>query len=208
MNTLDTPGTGFADRSLVRNYLETGTMPSIHDNIEVLLAKIPAAERRGAIDLGACTGLITVRAFKLGFSPVIGVEPRAVDVAVFDEHLKRAGCELCCRKINPMDPENLRWLSGVMLSNGCTTVIARRILPEILGGTVDSHDPHTVHPEAGDRLGKALLEGGATRIIVEGRVPSPRARHDLSSVEQEIVAMSRYWLVADRLKACAMLVPR
>jgi hypothetical protein len=207
-NSLDTAGHGFSDRQLVRDFLGDKKLPVIHDPIGSLMALIPEEERRGLLDLGACTGLLMKRARLLGFAPVIGLEPKLTDNAVFSQHLADSQSEMFNMYVRPLEPTVLTFIASMMHAKGVTTVVARRVLPEILGGTHPSGDINKVAQVAADALGRMLINGGATRLIIEGRVPSPRAKHDLSTVDKEIEVLSANWDVLARHKACALLVPR
>lgn len=208
MDSLDTAGHGFSDRQLVRDFLDSKRLPAIHDAMGKLMSLIPDSERRGVLDLGACTGLLLKRARLMDFSPCVGLEPKLTDNAVFSQHLKDAHSEMFNMYVRPLAPTVLDFIAELMRSKGLTTVLARRVLPEILGGTHESGDPNRISQVAADALGRMLINGGATRLIIEGRVPSPRAKHDLHSVEEEIAALSANWEVSCRHKACALLVPR
>ncbi len=184
-------GNGFATREFVKTYLETGNYPKIHEDIyKVVEFFIPEEERTGGlIDFGACTGMLTTMMHDFGYSPAIGLEAREQDIAVFDGWLKKEGRWLQQFFSEPQKDECLAELGALVKQYGVKTILARRALPEFLGGT-DKHNGHDMNPDNPARLCDALINNGVTRIIIEGRTFSSRTKHLLGDIDKEVKVMS------------------
>lgn len=200
-------GPVYASTKWAEDYLATGVYPSIHDDVALMLAAIPAHHRRGAVDLGACHGLLSLRANGLGYSPVLGLEADGPSVAFYQTYLARPSVVLEQRTLQVLDANDMRRFIELLRSFAVTTVIARRVLPEIL---VDSLPKGSDTPAdtalAGRAFTRALREAGVRFMVVEGRVYSKRSTHRLSRLDLELDAIGRdSWTVIERYRETVLL---
>lgn len=176
--------TRFADPHYIDDYLATGRFPAIHDDLYCLVENF-ASEPEPALDIGACTGLLTLRLKQIR-SHVIGLEANPAYIE------RSPAAKLLI---------NLRVTLTTMgqvyeLAKDCSLVVMRRVLPEICG------DSSLVAWKLAERLHAA----GVKKIALEGRVKSSRSTHLLASLEDEIAALSEFYTVSRRYKNCALLV--
>jgi hypothetical protein len=169
---------------LVAAWRKDRSYPAIHDRLFRLVTS--EAEGRRFIDLCAGTGLLGRRLTDVGFHGVaVEANRRSILNGAY-------GNDFLALELR-LGPDNLPDLSSWMRAAGVTVVIARRCLPEL-------HDSGIMLAA----LSASLIDGGAEELFVEGRVWSPRAVHQLASVEQEVEALPD-WSVGSRVGACAYL---
>lgn len=206
-------GEAYADIKLVDDYLEHKRLPKIHDPMGIIMDRVPVDERKGALDLGACHGLLSMRASLMGWSNVVGVEIHPPSVDVFDKYLKptREGVTLEIANINILSPEFEPWIAG-MAARGLDTILARRIFCELFSTTFGKEGKKPeVYMAAGRRFGQLTRELGFKRIILEGRIWKgyfgQKRHHPMFKAEREMVALGPSWKAAERYEECAIMVP-
>lgn len=167
----------FSSNEYVNAYIESGILPAIHEDIGVLLDNF-LKEDEVVIDLGSCTGLLSLRAIKAGAKLVFGIEPNLhyISEAVVNEKIKYENF--------PVIEENFEKLFDIITKNNVTSIIARRVFPEIgEAGSVG-----TVY-----ELAKLFYNNGINHIYLEGRVFVKNAKNHFSCVEREIEAFELYY---------------
>jgi hypothetical protein len=158
------------------------------------------------VDLGACHGLISLRANGLGFSPVLGLEADGPSVAFYHSYLRRPNVHLDPRTLDVLDANDMRRFIGQLQSYNVTTVIARRVLPEILVDSLPKDSTEADTALAGRAFTRALREAGVCYMVVEGRVHSRRSTHRLNRLELELDAIGRDdWTVIERFRETVLL---
>lgn len=178
----------FFSQDYIDDYNSKGVFPKIHDDIVTLISNFSRETR--ALDLGACTFLLPVRLIeKLDFDICIGIEGNKnyVDRAVSNEKVLKESFY-----VNADTLENLR---SLIVDNNIKLITARRVLPEISNNDID-----IIH-----ELAKTLYESGIEEIALEGRVKTKNATALLSSIEDEVKAMSKYYSVYKSYKNCRLL---
>ena len=181
----------YSDQDHVTAWMQTGRFPAIHDDIAHLIRENVTIQG-AALDVGSCTGLLSVQLREMGFSDVLGIEPnktnytRAVPwdrvtyshAAVHDDILA----------------EMRNWIMGMNVS----LVVCRRVLPEI----EESCDGLV------ERFAKALFGSGVKYLAIEGRVPVAKHSAKLWNVELEVNAVKGYFGCIAKHKHCRLLESR
>lgn len=180
----------YDDQAYVDAYRERGEFPVIHKHITALFRRHVKPETL-AYDLGACTGLLSIAMQQFCHS-VVGFEANAASLAKAPP--MPAGVGLRHARLGPDDVQFLRWLETDMPH----TVVMRRVLPEISGGSV----------QVAQRFIARLHEAEVQRLVIEGRVFSARTTHVLGNLSKEIEACSRHFTLAEVYHNCAALVRR
>ena len=201
-------GQVFASLHFADAYLLNGALPKIHDDMGVIMDRVPAAERKGALDLGACHGLLSIRAKRMGWTHVHGIDIDPRSVELYNKHLKMDGVKLTAEKIDCRSPDFPAWLKQTC--SGIDTIIARRIFSELFSTTYGkAGKEEIVWRDAGNKFGQAALGAGIKRIIVEGRRWASYKTHanPVYRVDVEIDALGAGWKEVERFKECAILVP-
>jgi hypothetical protein len=166
----------------VNDYLTYGTFPKIHDDIVTLAKTISNANELNAIDLGACTGLLTIRMGNI-FKSVIGIESS-------EEYTKRSvqGANISVFKITP---ESLHGFGAVI--SGYDIIIARRVFPEL-------HDAKVVY-----LLPEIFKNTGVKYILLEGRKQVKRPTNPLWNADLEAQVFSDYYIAIECYKEVRLL---
>lgn len=178
----------FDDEELVRAYRETGKFPVIHAKIAKMLRE-HAAEAEPFMDLGSCTGLLSLQAIDVGRSLGVGLE---VSRGVLDRAVQHSRVRYECLRIGL---DTVARVAQIAADEGVTLVIARRILPEIEEGS----------PGCLAVLAPALRDAGVKKLVIEGRFVVPRPKAALFSVQREIEALGPAFRESVVVKHCAVL---
>lgn len=206
-------GEAFADLAHVDRFLEGAHFPAIHDDMAATMELVPRSERTGALDLGACHGLLSIRAWAMGWDKVVGVDIDQRSVDVFNQHLKYltfGHVELEQATINVLTPDFERWLTG-MRNRGLDTILARRIFPELFVTTFSARKKPDVYKTAGRVFGQVAHSCGFRRIIIEGRIWKQywnmKRGNPLYRIDIEMAALGPLWRCEARHEECAIMVP-
>ena len=175
----------------VYDYKAKGIFPRIHNDIFNMVKENVKGKR--AIDLGSCTGLISIRLVEqAGFEFVAGLEGNI-------SYLEKAIPNDKVTYFNfYVTKENMDKLKEVIVKNGITVVVGRRVIPEI-----GERDISVVYD-----LVKLLYEVGVEEIVLEGRVVVKKPTNKLYSIEKEIECFDKYFKLVAKNKECAYLVRR
>lgn len=209
-------GKGYADLKLVDAYVKEGRLPAIHDNMGAAMAFVPQAKRQGALDLGACTGLLSIRARLMGWHTVIGVEADKGAVDTYDEivapYAKIKGenpLTVEHRALDVSSQEFALWLASRTGAGTINTILARRVFPELFSNAFPDGKQAAVWRRAGLAFGYAARAAGIEYIVLEGRQWKNYKTHanPLYKLEIEQEALGPGWRQAFRHKECAVMVP-
>lgn len=180
--------TRFADQKYIDEYKEKGIFPKIHDDIFNLVSG--TAMRDVTMDLGSCTGLLSVR--------LAGVMPAVIGLEGNRNYVKRS-VEHDRVKIENLyvTAENLAAIEKIIKDNKVRIVVARRVLPEIAetGGIQLVKD-----------MAKMFHAAHVEEIFIEGRKASKNATNPLSDMMKEAKALSEYYQPLMKHKNCLGLV--
>lgn len=180
----------FDDQGYIDAFHATGSLPRIHDDIAWLLARGLAPEERSiALDVGSCTGLLSARLVRLGFSAVLGLEPRAASVA---RAVRLDGVEYVQTPVaGPLLPS----ITEVLKLWTPAVAVCRRVLPEI-----EESEPGLVK-----HFGQTLRAVGVQWLCLEGRVPTRDHKAVLWNADLEVVALGAGWDLVASHKHCRLL---
>jgi hypothetical protein len=205
-------GEAFADLAHVDLYLTERKFPAIHDDMAAAMDLVPKDERIGALDLGACHGLLSVRAKTLGWDRVVGVDIDQRSVDIFNQYLASLapGVTMEQATINVLTPGFERWLQG-MRNKGLDTILARRIFPELFVTTFKARSKPDIYMAAGRAFGQIARDVGFHRIILEGRIWKQywnmKRGNPLFRAEREMVVLGPGWKKEFHHEECISLVP-
>jgi len=159
----------------VNDYLTYGTFPKIHDDIFYMAKKVPNASELNAIDLGACTGLLTIRMGSI-FKSVTGIESS-------EDYAKRAvhGARI---KVFKLTPKTLTEFCSVI--TGYDIIIARRVFPELYDAKVAYSLPEIFN--------NAKIK----YILLEGRKRVKRPTNPLWNADLETQMFSGHYSTIER----------
>jgi len=163
----------YNSREYVNDYLTYGTFPKIHDDIFYIAKRVPDASGLNAIDLGACTGLLTIRMSSV-FKSVTGIE------SCEDYAGKLQDAKIKVFKITPKTVSEF----GAVIA-GYDIIIARRVFPEL-------YDAKVVY-----FLPEIFYKAGIKYILLEGRKRVKRPTNPLSNADLEAQVFSEYYTVVD-----------
>lgn len=178
----------FDSPEYVNDYLERGAFPRIHDHIFTLTAM--KTQVAPAIDLGSCTGLLSVRLVeRLHLPLVIGIEASAklIAKAVTHPQVKYVNMRI--------ERANFPRLAGIIKERGIKLIVARRVFPEI--GNSDA----AIIPA----LAQVFDESGIEEIVLEGRVFSSRSLGLMPSSDKECELLGGRYKVMATYKNCRFL---
>jgi hypothetical protein len=144
--------------------------------------RVPNAGELNAIDLGACTGLLTIRMSEV-FKTVTGIESS-------EDYAKRSvrGATI---KVFKITPETLSEFSKVI--SGCDIIIARRVFPELYDAKVVYHLP------------EIFKNAGVKYLLLEGRKRVKRPANPLWNADLEAQVFSEHYAVIDRYNDIRLL---
>ena len=179
----------FSDYAYVEDYLEHGKYPKIHDGIFALDRFIP---RCNVLDLGCCTGLLSLRLADV-HPLVVGVEPSTTYISKAPE---KGNVRYVVMGISS---ETLVSFGELISENRIEAVFARRVLPEIseCGGV-----------ELVTSLAETMRGAGVKYLAIEGRKPRGNAVNRLSSIDDEILAVNRQYKIIRRCGDCVLMEAR
>ena len=206
-------GQVYASVSYVRDFLTQGILPKIHSNMGDAMTQIPRHERTSAIDVGACHGMLTMRAHTMGWANVLGLEYDQGSINLFNTALKRQGVSLQQADLNPLLLGFAPMMTMLIQQRSVTTVFARRVLSELFStvhGRLDGADPKVI-ADSGARFTDVLLAAGVKYLVMEGRSFSSRSTHPIPHTQAELDALGPRWQVIYRNKApygACLLMPR
>jgi len=166
----------------VNDYLTHGTFPRIHDDIFAVAQKMPNANELTAVDLGACTGLLTIRMSGI-FKSVTGIESS-------EDYARRAvhGAKIIVFKITP---DTLKDFGAVI--SGYDVMIARRVFPEL-------YDAKVVY-----FLPEIFNAAGIQYILLEGRKRVKRPTNPLWNADLEAQLFSAYYTAVEQYNDIRLL---
>lgn len=166
----------------LQEWQDTGRYPAIHDAI-FNMAAATLEPGTPVLDLGACTGLLTARLQRAGYT---------VTAAEGNAESYRAGRAAGTWGEAPVwtqyvTPATLDGFASLLAERRVEALIARRVLPEVYDGM------------AGDfpAFADVLRHSPVRTIILEGRKASRRTTHPLGSAEREVAALWGTWKVAE-----------
>lgn len=182
----------FDAQRLVDAWQSRGEWPAIHTPVVTMVREV-CDPGESLCDLGSSTGLLGRRLAGLGYRVCAVEQPgsalsRGILAGVYD------GVPYLGARIQP---DTLQVLAGHLQQHGVTTVIARRVFPELWDA---------LGPDEWPRLPAMLLEVGVRRIIVEGRVPSGRTTHPLGIPARERRALTG-WTAHDVRGNVSVMTP-
>jgi len=223
-------GSIFADFKHIDTFKADGTLPNIHKSMGEAMALIPEANRRGAIDFGACHGMLAIRAAQMGWSPVIGVELDAASVEVYRQFVAYPGVTLEAAMLD-VRSDHFRAQCKAWAETGINTFLARRVFSELFATTYAKEgatkknadaDPYASDPAvnwtesekvwlpAGRAFAQAALDAGIRYIVLEGRAFGPyknRIGHPIYNTEREKYALGPGWKETGRFKEAIVMEP-
>lgn len=210
-------GAIYADLKHVNKFLTEGrtldSLPRIHRDMGVAMGRIPEDQRRGAIDFGACHGMLSVRAKLMGWTHVLGLERDQPSIDAFNQlvapvvpgvELEQASLDV---RSDAFAATAIGW--GAL---GYTTWLARRVLSELFATTynarVRGEEAEAIWKPAGYAYGKAAHDAGVQYIVLQGRAYGPykdRATHPIYNTDREIYALGPRWRETFRFKDAALM---
>lgn len=157
---------------------QEGKYPKIHDNIfDVCKQFIPTDTN--VMDLGACTGLLSMRLIQQGVArKVVGLEPNKKSLSRAVKHP-----DITYYNVG-VTGETIPRMRSVFHNYGVQAIVARRVFPEI----VEHAGVNTLKTFA-----RIASECEVDLIILEGRVETKRATSMLSAADTEVKAISQYY---------------
>ena len=167
----------------VNDYLTYGAFPKIHDDITAVAKKVPNANELNAVDLGACTGLLTIRMSGI-FKTVTGIESS-------EDYARRAvhGAKIIVFKITP---DTLKGFGAVI--SGYDVMIARRVFPEL-------YDAKKVVYS----LPEIFKAAGIQYILLEGRKRVKRPTNPLWNADLEAQLFSEHYTAIEQYNDIRLL---
>ncbi|GHU51723.1 hypothetical protein AGMMS49975_06070 [Clostridia bacterium] len=153
-------------------YNRCGEFPSIHDYIFNVASTISNASALNAADLGASTGLLTIRLRKV-FKSVTGYEAS-------DDAIQRSVSAAKLKKFK-ITPLSLKEFEKELLPYDI--IIARRVFPEL-------YDAKVVFD-----LPEIFFRTGIKYILLEGRKPVARPSNPLWSADLEAKVFENFYRV-------------
>jgi hypothetical protein len=172
----------YNSKEYVDAYLEHGAFPAIHDDIFEAAKLIPNAGTLAALDLGACTGLLTIRMRQV-FSGVKGIEASP-------ENVSRAAREAEV-KLMKITPATLKDFQGELAGIG--VIIARRVFPELYDSNVAFELP------------ELFFRNGIEYVLLEGRMPVRNPSNALWNADIEANIFAPLYGVVERHKNVRLL---
>ncbi|GAB4493336.1 MAG: hypothetical protein OHK0045_22630 [Raineya sp.] len=128
--------------------------------------------------MGSCTGLLAVRAIRAGAKQVIALEAN-------EGYIKRAVSHPQITYYNlAVCSDNADAISDLIVRHQISTVIARRVIPEIA-----AYDSVGMIYE----LARMFYNLEIDKIFIEGRLPVANAKNHFSDVKKELEAFSKYY---------------
>ena len=179
----------YDNKSYVDAYHAYGIFPKIHDNIYSIIANI-VPDGLAGIDIGSCTGLISVRLVSQGvMSHCVGFEKniKYIEMAVKHDGVSYIHMDICKKTIADFN-ESLRTAQPKV-------AVCRRVLPELSDVGLDFVDAFC----------NVLADNGVEYIAIEGRTPVKNPINKLSSIRHEQAAMSKRYKSVSEYKSCAVM---
>ncbi len=185
--------TRFDAPEYVAAFLESGAFPRIHDAITAaVLAEVDPAD--GAVlDLGSSTGLLTRRLAGHGYRMAAAQEGGDALIRGAAADLYR-GVPVFSERVTPA---SLSAFLEFVETCGVTTIVARRVFPEL-------------HDALGDSfalLPLGLKVAGVRTIVHEARAVSTRTRHPLGTPGLERAALEPTWALSAAYGPVGVLAP-
>jgi hypothetical protein len=208
----------FASTKALQEYVTTGSLPRIHNAMHDAMSFIPIGDRGGAVDFGACHGLLSARARSMGFGPVLGLEYDKASVDAFDEFVKPKidGVTLIQARIDVLSEGYLEETKSLFAKYSINTVLARRVLSELFCTTYSKKGngrdvPENVWRAAGAKWAEVMVQAGARHMVLQGRAYGPyknRATHPICNTDIEVSCVSGSWVEHTRIGDVSYLVPK
>jgi len=191
----------------IQKYLDEGKLPNIHKQMGIAMEQVPKDKRGGAIDFGACHGMLSIRARKMGWGPVIGLEMNQKAVDAYNQFVRTDGVTLQTAKLD-VRTEEFAVMCRDWVSQGINTFLCRRVLSELFATTFGKAAVHMetgrdIWLPAGHAFGKAAADAGIEYIVLEGRLYGPyrnRLAHPIYNTDIEIEAIGPLWKETFRSK--------
>lgn len=201
-------GAIYASTSFITDYVKDKSLPKIHDTMGQVMDLIPVSERKGAIDLGACHGMLSLRARAMGWFPVFGLEADLPSVELHRLFIKEPGVTLMHSKLDVRSKAFRDTVISLMGSFEITTIFARRVFPEILSNTFGKDGLKAgVIRDAAERFTDTVISGGIKYLVVEGRQFRSNTTHPLGNIDLEIEVLGPRWKVMSRINDAVLMVP-
>jgi SAM-dependent methyltransferase len=178
--------TRFSDDKHIKNLLEYGTYPKIHDDIFYLSKFI---EADNVLDLGCCTGLLSNRLANI-YENVIGIE---ANKSFLNKAIKKDNIFYFNIKINNSTLDKVK---DIIHKYNIDTIFARRVFPELYttGGT-----------ELLNNLSTLFFTSRINYIVLEGRKPVKNATNPYNTLDREIEIFKKHYTEYIRYKNCSIL---
>ena len=172
----------YNDPEHIRLYEISGHYPKIHDQIFSAILRA-AIKDKPVMDLGACIGLLSARMIDRGITKqVYAFEPskKNLELAVKKSDVKYF--QMGVRK------ENINILYGFMAQHDISTIVARRVFPEVAA---------TEGIETVKAFAKASYAAHVDRIILEGRKQTKKATAALKNADLEAECFAPFYRVIE-----------
>ena len=182
----------FDAQRLVDAWADSGTWPGIHQPILTMIREV-CPRRESLCDLGSSTGLLARHLHDLGYRVCAVEQPgsaltRGIQAGVYDP-VPYLGVRIV--------PAALPVLAEWLQQNQVTTLVARRVFPELWDA---------LGADTWPQLPALLLDAGVRRIVLEGRVPSGRTTHPLGIPARERAALTG-WTTHDVRDNVSVMTP-
>lgn len=174
----------FNDDAYLQEFKQSGKFPKIHDDIYFTIVKNIKDKDITVLDLGSCTGLLTVRLSKY-FNEVIGVEASKVDM---NKSIIKQNTTYLNTDINDISIQMIIDVYKPKL------IVCRRVLPEISNNNEQEFC----------KFVDTITENKIEYLAIEGRQLSKNSVHFLSSIDKEISFFYKYRVI-DKFKNVAIL---
>jgi len=202
-------GQGFGSRALVVDYLRTKTFPAIHDDILHAMRGFPGGfAGRNVIDLGACTGLLSLRLkAELEVGTVMGLEANVRDVALFKGWLAEHGHPVSVQHhmLDLWREETLRTFDFIVKSIDASVLVGRRIIPEVCTRPTGTTKRPGMPAWVPELIRKTFRNAGLQYLVLEGRMFSARSVNPVADIDREIDIFQPDYTVRLRHKNVAIL---
>lgn len=206
---------GYGQPSYVVDYVNEGKFPKIHDLFETAVRQhFPNGLGHAVVDIGACTGLLGVRAVKhMGATAALGFEPQERDIRVFQKFIKdpTLAVDVEHRILDLLDATSTASFIQRVQSFGAKTLLARRVISELCvrygskpAGV--THQSDGTVPEGIYRMfADTLAAAGFSHVVLQGRAFSSRSTHPIPHTQAEIETLESRYSVVHRHKDVAIL---
>ena len=176
----------YNDDTYIKNFIEHGIYPKIHDDIYSLDRYL---DNSNVLDLGCCTGLLS-RHLAETHNFVIGVDSEAKYI---EKAIKHNNIQYIQMEINESTLEDFH---KILVCNNIAIIYARRIIPEVY---------ETGGKDLVNHLIQTMYDSKVEYLVVEGRKSNRNAVNPLKSIEEEVTALKQRYEVIRKYKNCAIM---